>query len=332
MSKTYEKTIDIDNFNHILSQLDYYNDINITKPYPATLALNFGNCTYYTSLTGEKSNSPNVGNIIAQLDRFVKKSDYELKNKEEYGYQKTKLDNYKTRITWNLRDPGNFEYINNKYKLKWLKCYSYDINSAYSFAMLKPMPDTDKPCRKFDVINKNEIGFYSNGYATTEIGAFAEYIFPLKESPFKKYVEYYYNKKQNAKSPEEREIWKSFLNIPSGMMHKVNIFMRLAILHYAAIYINSFIDENTVYCNTDSIVSLKARSDIPLGNEIGKFKKEHINEIFKYKQSGIYQWDTICHYKGLPGIALNDIENTKNWQANLPYKYDEDLRRIIKNG
>ena len=332
MSKTYEKTVDIETFNKILSDLDYCLSLNIKKPYPATLALYFGDCVYYTSLTGDKKNSANVGNIMAQLDKYAKRIEYELLDKELYGYNKVKIGPFKTKIHWDLKDPGNFDYVNDDYKLKWLKCYSYDINSAYSFAMLKPIPDTSKPCRRFDVVQKGEIGFYKNGEATTEIGAWAEYIFPLKESPFKAYIEHYYQKKEQAKDKKERDMWKLFLNIPSGMTQKLNIFVRLAILHYAAVYISSFIDENTVYCNTDSIVSLVPRYDLPMGNEIGQFKVEHINDDFKYKQAGIYQWGEKCHYKGIPSVALKDIENIKNWADNLPYKFDAQLRRVVKNG
>ena len=32
-----------------------------------------------------------------------------------------------TKITWDYLDPGNFSYTNDKYKLKKLKCYSYDL-------------------------------------------------------------------------------------------------------------------------------------------------------------------------------------------------------------
>ena len=42
-----------------------------------------------------------------------------------------------TKILWDYLDPGNFSYINEEYILKKIKCYSYDLNSAYSFAMLK---------------------------------------------------------------------------------------------------------------------------------------------------------------------------------------------------
>ena len=65
-------------------------------------------------------------------------------------------------------------------------------------------------------------------------------------------------------------------------------------------------------------------------NELGQFKEEHINEDFKFIQAGQYQWGSECHYNGVPGCAIKDIENIENWQDNLPYKLVN--RRIVKNG
>ena len=121
------------------------------------------------------------------------------------GYNRTK------RVDWNIEDPGNFWYTDDRRAGKWLKCWSYDLNSAFSYAMTKPMPDTSKEPRLRDLVQENEIGFYSDGGATTKVGAYAEYIFPLMPSPFTKYVENYYNKKQKAKDKNERNCWKSFL-------------------------------------------------------------------------------------------------------------------------
>ena len=181
------------------------------------------------------------------------------------------------------------------------------------------------------IIGENEIGFNRSGYACTEPGVFAEYVFPLIESPFKKYIDTYYKKKSNAKDKFERHKWKSYLNIASGLLHRHNIFLRLAVLYYASTYISQFIDEDTVYCNTDSIISTKKRTDLPLGDDIGQFKEEHSNEDFKYLDIGIYQWGDNCHYSGIPGCTIKDIEVIDNWKTNFPYKYDEKSRRIIIN-
>lgn len=288
--------------------------------------------TYKCSLTGDVKDIVDGANIMKQLKSLSGPEWLELKDKEEFGYRKVfnKLKN-KNSIEWNLRDPGNFSFIDTTRAKKKLKCYSYDINSAYSYAMLQPMPDTRIKPKLYSIVGKNEIGFNNSGYATTEEGSYAEYIFPLIESPFKKYVDTYYNRKAKAADKVERNKWKQYLNIASGLLHRHNIFLRLAVLYYASTYIAQFIDEDTVYCNTDSIISVKKRTDIPLGTEIGKFKEEHINEDFKYIDVGIYQWGNKCHYTGIPGCTLTDITDTTNWKDHFPYRYDEELRRIVKN-
>ena len=322
-----EKNLDIDQFNSLLDEIDYLRpELVISK---CTVSFVFNNIKYNCSLTGEKKNIPNCGNIWGQFNKFTKCS-YELQNKERFGYRKVKLDNYSTKVHWKLKDPGNYWYIKESASRQWLKCYSYDINSAYSYAMTQPLPDTSVEPRLNCILKHGEIGFYNDGSATEEVGAYVEYAFPLKKYNFDIYVNRYYEKKKLAKTDEERKIWKDFLNIPSGMMQKHNIFIRLGILYNEYKYIKQFQDEDTVYCNTDSIVSLKKRTDLPLGDELGQFKEEHTNDDFKFIKEGIYQWGNECHYTGIPGCSLTDIENIAGWQNNMPYRIVN--RRIVKNG
>lgn len=322
-----EKNLDIDQFNSLLDEIDYLKpELVISK---CTVSFVFNNIKYNCSLTGEKKNIPNCGNIWGQFNKFTKCS-YELQNKERFGYRKVKLDNYSTKVHWKLKDPGNYWYIKESASRQWLKCYSYDINSAYSYAMTQPLPDTSVEPRLNCILKQGEIGFYNDGSATEEVGTYVEYAFPLKKYNFDIYVNRYYEKKKLAKTDEERKIWKDFLNIPSGMIQKHNIFIRLGILYNEYKYIKQFQDEDTVYCNTDSIVSLKKRTDLPLGNELGQFKEEHTNDDFKFIKEGIYQWGNECHYTGIPGCSLTDIEDITGWQNNMPYKVVN--RRIVKNG
>lgn len=322
-----EKNLTIEEFNNLLDDIDYLKPELITNK--CTVSFIFNHIKYNCSLTGEKKNIPNCGNIWGQFNKYTKCS-YVLPNKEKYGYVKKYFDDHTNKVHWNLKDPGNFWYIKESAARKWLKCYSYDINSAYSYAMLQPLPDTSVEPRLNCILKKGEIGFYNDGSATEEEGAFVEYAFPLKVYNFDIYINRYYEKKKQAKTAEERKIWKDFLNIPSGMMQKNNIFIRLGLLYNEYKYISKFKDEDTVYCNTDSIVSLKRRTDLPLGDNIGEFKEEHANDNFKFIREGIYQWNNECHYKGIPGCALTDIEDISNWQKNMPYKLVN--RRIVKNG
>jgi hypothetical protein len=330
MTKTYCRTLPVESFNQLLDELELLGLIIEPTVERVTVSFKHEGTEYQTSLTGDLKDIPNVGTIWNQFLKNCERETFELKNKEQYGYKETwELLSKKKHVKWDIKDPGGYSYTLDKKARKWLKCWSYDVNSAYSYAMLQDMPDTDQPPRLNDFVHAGEIGFTAGGEASTEEGDYMEFIFPLKESPFKAYVNKYYDKKKEATNDDERAKWKYFLNIPSGMMQKHNIFMRLAILHYAKIYISSFIDEDTVYCNVDSIISTKERTDLPLGDKLGEFKKSKENADFKYIQPGIYQWGSECHYQGIPGQCLTDIEDTTGWQDN--YKYKLVNRRLVKN-
>lgn len=251
-----------------------------------------------------------------------------------YGYR-TKYKKDKIKVYWDIDTAIGLTYTNNRYSRKFVICYSYDINSAFSWAMLQKMPDTRQLPRVNGIVGEDEMGFYKNGKVTITPGMPADYVFPLIESPFKDYVYKYYELKQKEKDSNKRKMWKFWLNIPTGVLQRHNIFLRNAVLFYSNKKIESYIDENTIYCNTDSIVSLKRRYDIPLGDEIGLFKEEHKNEKFKFIKEGIYQWNNECHYKGIKGSCITDIEHTDNWfekcKSQLPYKYNNITRRIEKN-
>lgn len=324
--KSYCKILTIASFNDLLNQIDYLRpEIKVER---TIASFTFSGVEYQCSLTGNNREIPNIGNIWNIFNKYCGKS-YELPNKEKYGYVKKELDNHKSRIKWDLLDPGNFNYVKENAARKWHNCYSYDLNSAYSYAMLQPLPDTSVEPRLNCILQENEIGFYKDGYATTIVGSFVEYAFPLKIYNFEKFIDTYYAKKKTATTKQEKDKWKFFLNIPCGMMAKYNIFIRLGMLHNAQKYMEQFIDENTIYCNTDSIISTKPRTDLPIGNEIGQFKPERQNVRFKFIQTGIYQWETECHYIGIPGSTLTDIENITGWLNNLPYKVENG--RIVKN-
>ena len=320
------KNLTIEEFNSLLDEIDYMKpEITVSK---CTVSFTFSGVKYNCSLTGEIKNIPNCGNIWKQFNKLTEKS-YELPNKEKYGYRKVNSEDGSTKVHWKLKDPGNYWYVKESASRQWLKCYSYDINSSYSYAMIQPLPDTSVEPRLNCILKEGEIGFYNDGSATKEPGAYVEYAFPLKKYNFDIYVNRYYEKKKLSKG-ELRKAWKDFLNIPAGMLQRYNIFIRLGILYNAAEYIKQFQDEDTVYCNTDSIVSLKRRTDLPIGTEIGQFKEEHINDDFKFISAGKYQWGEECHYKGVARNTIKDIENIENWQENLPYKLVN--RRVVKNG
>lgn len=194
---------------------------------------------------------------------------------------------------------GGFTYKNPKYiGNRYTGVYSYDVNSSYSFAMLKDIPDTKGPMYERRELQDGEIGFnevYENGQLILKAiftkGTFCRYIFKAIKSPFDNFVKKYYNIKCNApKDSKERQRAKDMLNIATGYIRRKNPFLHSCILSRARDYIKQFINEDTLVCNTDSIISLTPRYDLNIGKEIGQFKLEHTNETFAYSKTG-YQWN-----------------------------------------
>lgn len=189
----------------------------------------------------------------------------------------------------------NQKYINNRYE----NCISYDINSSYSFAMMQKMPDTSSILRRNDFLKKNEIGFKIKidtltmrlaMFAIFNEGEYADYIFKSIESPFKKFVDFYYDKKKKSRSKIERAKYKDILNMAVGYTRRVNPFIYSCIITRARENIQKYIDEDTLIATTDSIISLKKRKDLKISNEIGDFKIEK-KGTFAYNKSG-YQWNS----------------------------------------
>ena len=201
---------------------------------------------------------------------------------------------------WKVGALGGLIYFNPKYSgQRFDNCVCYDRNSAYSSAMLEPIPDTKVIPRRNDYVKKGEIGFremavgYDEGihfYAVFEEGLLAEYIFPAIESPFQKFVEFFYNKRAKATGIEADKV-KQMLNYAVGYIRRKNPFIHSCILSRARYYIENLIDENTLYSNTDSIISKVPRPDIEkmVGKGLGQFKVEHKGN-FAYNGSG-YQWN-----------------------------------------
>lgn len=327
------KNVGAHNFNRQLENCEKHDIEHELKIYSTSVQLETNSHIYRCSLTGRDEDIVNVGTISSTF--FNKELEpFDIRGK--YGYREIK-DAMKGKkiIQWDYKVAAGFQYCDEDFKLQNLKCWSYDINSAFSYAMLSPMPDTRVEPRYNDKIRGGEIGFYKLGGATTVVGEFAEIIFPLIDSPFKEYVYTRYEKKKNLPKGPERDKVKNELNFVTGLLARRNVFMRNAIIYYSNKYIKKFIDEDTIYCNVDCIVSLRPRYDIPIGKEIGQFKIEHECEDFKYKMNGIYQWGTEegkdVHYIGIPKNLLSDIEDISSWQKNLKYIFDEKERRIKEN-
>lgn len=326
------KTITPEEFNKIKEELDEYNINYALYKYTCSVKLETANTIYYCSLTGESKDITNVGAIANKFYSYTQLRDGQLYNlKGKYGYKETyNHELRKTKVSWDYEVAYGYQFAEEAFALKPLRCWSYDVNSAFPYAMLSPMPDTTKEPKYNSEVKKGEIGFYKFGGATTKEGDIADIVFPLMDSPFKKYVYEVFGNKHNSLDAKEKDKYKAFLNFATGLLARKNIFFRNAVVYYSNQYTKRYIDENTVYCNVDCIVSLKPRYDLPIGDELGQFKMDHECEFFKYAKPCIYQWNQECHYSGIPRGAITDIEHTEKWWDNLKYKYEDG--RIKLNG
>lgn len=287
---TEEKMMNLNNFCRYAYYTDSLINFKITYKKGATV------CTYMCRKDGERK----LQSIKGQdAYRIVKQY---LGHNDSFDLRKSdKIEAWKKILGWDdinkkfLATAKPLLYYNEKYEGQRLKAFSYDINSSYSNGMLQDMPDTSKEPRVNDIIkNNNEIGFYIRDnelICTEELGKKCNFIFQKVESPFKRFIQIWYRRKKNsAVDTVERQKAKDILNFSVGYYQKINPFIRSRIISYANKMISDKMDDNTIYCNTDCIVSLVPRNDLEIGEEIGQFKNENHGKMFAYKGYE-YQWD-----------------------------------------
>ena len=194
---------------------------------------------------------------------------------------------------------------------------SYDENSAYAFAMCQDMPDTRELIDRRRKPKSYEMGFiniedYFPGRSEwtgnpgvalqlvePEDDTVADYIFYRMQSPFESFAHRHYARKRDSTDPAVRKRSKEMLNFSVGYLQRVNPFLRAAIIGHANRKIEKLIDKDTIYCNTDCIVSREPRSDLPIGFQMGQFKVEH-EGLFAFTGFN-YQWDfNKPAYRGIP--------------------------------
>lgn len=211
--------------------------------------------------------------------------------------------------------------------------WEYDINSAYAWAACQPIPDL-KTMRKDCLLEEGEIGFVEEynirkgaNPVLTQImvegeGKFVQYAFKTVESPYKHWAEFYYNKKAKAeRGSTERAKVKALLVMGIGELANVNPFVRNCIVERCNRRIQRLIDANTIYCNTDSIISAVPRPDIErqLGDLLGDFKLEKAGVGFRLKKGTlICQWvGEKPKYRGVPKSWFTHIEERTGKEYNI---------------
>lgn len=169
------------------------------------------------------------------------------------------------------------------------------------------MPDTSDIIGRNRMVKDGEVGFvvakeksipgWTGGGARETLQMVlpwegpATWIFNSMPSPFSRFVEVWYNRKANPKTKEEKAKAKQMIVYAVGYLQRKNPFLRAAVVEWCNRRIFETIDENSIWCNTDCVVSTVAREDIEddVGDICGQWKIEHNG---RFAHSGFsYQWD-----------------------------------------
>lgn len=259
-----------------------------------------GRCLFSTDMyeyiindRGEDKFDADVRAAYKQFKCYIDK-EYEIEELQEYKMFTSKA----------------FTYQNEEYFGKEVEAYGYDMNKCYLAALKEQVPITQE-MDVMRVVEEGEVGFtvdfgdvvlhknketglneVRNPMRRVEVGEFAEYVFPLTKSPFLRYVEYMEKAIAKAKAKgdkDEESRLKSNIVCSVGNLQNHNPFLRAHIVELMNKKMMALMDENTLYCNTDSIVSLTRRDDLPISDNVGDFKVEHHG---KFTHFGVdYTWD-----------------------------------------
>ena len=293
--------------------------------------------TYSTRLDGEDPSNKITGLLAYQtICKY-----YKVPNMEKFEWMekaKRKVGE-RQQVSWVMASAVPLLYNNVEKSCKeYDHCYGYDMTSAYGWALLQPIPDTTKEPRFYDEVKEGEIGFCMDG--TVEYnGGYANIIFPLMASPFEKFVNKWFGIKKYGNKEESAKA-KQMINFAVGYMQRTNPFIRNTIVNRCNDKIKMYMDENTLYCNTDSIVSLVPRNDLPIGSKIGDFHLEH-EGVFAYAGFN-YQWNhEVPTYRGVAKKWFEGFEkkHKRKWSIltdEIPtfedseYYFDKNKVKICK--
>ncbi len=299
------------------------------------LRAHYRNSTYWykTSLT-ECKDDCYIGSGGVALTQLVKRSG-ELGKQLIHQFSDKKPLFSANSVLW----------YNPKYNLtRHSNCIGYDLNSAFSAAMLKPMPDTLNPLGP-GIVQEGQIGFsYSSLTAGNCVSVFDDEVmlptllkregqmasmrFNLIESPFKDFVDHYYTIKKNPKDLAEKQKAKQMLNYAVGALQNNNYIIRATILEYCNEYMMDLINKHRdkiLFSNTDSIVALEPIPEIEaiLGDGLGQWKIEHTGDFaLKYLS---YQWN--CDELGVYETTYRGIP--KKWFENFEKNYGHPFDILV---
>lgn len=188
---------------------------------------------------------------------------------------------------------------NPDYEWQRIEAWSYDLNSAYSDAMMRGWIDVSRDPIAKEIEPETEIGFDfddDTGYLVLKRCGYCMHTFKKCEVPdgVRKYVRKWYDIKRQASAKGDyatKIMAKQHLNYIVGYFQRVNPWLRAWVVCSCNEYIEELLDENSLYWNTDSICSRARRPDLEenLGTELGQWKMDH-QGVVAYRGLA-YQWN-----------------------------------------
>ena len=229
---------------------------------------------------------------------------------------------------------GLFWFNENTQEREWEDVWVYDKNSAY-LSILKDgyYPDVEAGDLGMGVVTADQIGFEVMGknVVLLEEGDIAEVRFPKAySSKLAKFANDTYAKlgllKGDPEKKSEATMLKSAIVTAIGILRNHNIWFYAYIVHSCRYLMEDLIDDNTLICNTDSIISVGPRNDLEIGKKLGQFKVEYERIKCYHKRTNykLYDGEELykISYKGKVKAAHNAEMFEDSTAAYEPdYKY-----------
>lgn len=225
----------------------------------------------------------------------------------------------------------------------------YDMNNAYGWALEQPLPDTShlerarrlKPGEMgFLIDSETPIAGWGRKLILAKPGQFAEFVFPEMPSPYPVFVQRWFRERAKSADPKIKGKAKAVINESIGYLQFKNPFLRACVVERTSQRIRSFMDSDTVYCNTDCVCSARPRPDLPVSDQLGDFKIEHEGTVSVRGYN--YQWgEAVPTYRGIPKSAFRRFrekegrpfrlleDETPGRDEGKIYTYDIAKRRLI---
>ena len=316
------KFVDVDTMNDVLNKcknkIKYFEDYNYLQEKGKSINLNNsvfivdktvrlevllkyeGVITRYICFKdGRDAAEGAVGaSVFKNFSQYWKTPRYDIKQENEDGVPLSPYERVSASPTLDF----NPEYVRTRQQ-----AWGYDLNSAYSAAMLKGWIDTSKPPKAKRIDPEKEVGFRYDDDEDRWVLQHSGYclsVFEKCETPpeVRKYIAQWYYKKKLATQRGDKiakMIAKQHLNFVVGYWQRVNPWLRTWIVCSCNEFIENLLDENSLFWNTDSIVSRVRRYDLEedMGSGIGQWKLEHEGVVAYIGNS--YQWNNeVPTYRG----------------------------------